>query len=544
MSLFEDSFGATPGTLLTAGGYVPTLLGGSAGTGHWKILNPSLPASFQVSNANRAMLSATNYATICCDVVPPTYDYTVECDVVVLSIVDGLWWAVLSHADDAPDGLWADRWFGFEFNTFTPGAIQIRFHQGWSTEVNWTWGDAGIVTGTGQLTAGNTYHVKIVVTGARLSSTVTGYLTRANGDYLQHDGTWTAVETSLCSQPTVVGLYPDRVPNIGSVGFYHHDLSSQSGGLHFDNVSVSGSAFSVGVIQPATMSATAIGLSSSAASGGTAPYFYEWQRAPTATGTFAALAGATGLTHSDTTAVVNTDYWYRMKYTDSAGIPATGYSATTVYGRRALSPAVIGFIGDSITFTSPGTVSKCVTLLSDLLAVRTVTGNNQGIGSTYSSDWTSGSTALNTALAGFAGSGVEYVHVMLGTNDAQVTVSAAAYGVNMASLVAGLTGAGYKVILSVPIYTTGAGFTYAERQLLIDYQAKLVELVNGTTVRLGDTKSYHYFAANAAYLDVDGVHPSPAGQTALAGLWADVISKIIEPSGGGVGSLIGGGLVS
>jgi hypothetical protein len=70
------------------------------------------------------------------------------------------------------------------------------------------------------------------------------------------------------------------------------------------------------------------GISGSAteATGGTAPYAKQWERSTTSGSGFTDLAGKTALTFTDTTAAAGTVYYYRLRYTDSAGTPAVATS--------------------------------------------------------------------------------------------------------------------------------------------------------------------------------------------------------------------------
>lgn len=78
----------------------------------------------------------------------------------------------------------------------------------------------------------------------------------------------------------------------------------------------------------ASISASAVTASATDATGGTAPYSYQWQRSPAGAGTWADLAGQTTRSLNDTTVVAGTAYDWRLAYTDSAASPATVTSNT------------------------------------------------------------------------------------------------------------------------------------------------------------------------------------------------------------------------
>jgi hypothetical protein len=69
-----------------------------------------------------------------------------------------------------------------------------------------------------------------------------------------------------------------------------------------------------------------ISVSATDATNGTAPYAHQWQRSITSGAGFTDLSGKTALTAIDTTASAGILYYYRLKYTDSAGTPAVIYS--------------------------------------------------------------------------------------------------------------------------------------------------------------------------------------------------------------------------
>jgi hypothetical protein len=69
-----------------------------------------------------------------------------------------------------------------------------------------------------------------------------------------------------------------------------------------------------------------ISVSATDATNGTAPYAHQWQRSITSGAGFTDLAGKTALTATDATASAGILYYYRLKYTDSAGTPAVIYS--------------------------------------------------------------------------------------------------------------------------------------------------------------------------------------------------------------------------
>jgi beta-galactosidase len=83
--------------------------------------------------------------------------------------------------------------------------------------------------------------------------------------------------------------------------------------------------FAAGALSQTAVTQSTATLAATAASGGTTPYTYQWYRSTTTgftPGTGNIISGATALTLSDTGLVPNTQYYYKVKATDSAGTPA------------------------------------------------------------------------------------------------------------------------------------------------------------------------------------------------------------------------------
>jgi hypothetical protein len=76
-------------------------------------------------------------------------------------------------------------------------------------------------------------------------------------------------------------------------------------------------------------------LSATAPTGGTAPYSYQWYRSTTNGVKGSALSGATALSHTDSTVVNGTTYYYTLTATDSAGSPAS-----VDYTQKSAAPGV------------------------------------------------------------------------------------------------------------------------------------------------------------------------------------------------------------
>jgi hypothetical protein len=86
----------------------------------------------------------------------------------------------------------------------------------------------------------------------------------------------------------------------------------------------------VGPITQNSVTDTKASLTSAAASGGTSPYTYQWYRSTTSgftPGGGNILSGETALTLSDSGLIPNTQYYYKMRVTDTGNSNATADSA-------------------------------------------------------------------------------------------------------------------------------------------------------------------------------------------------------------------------
>jgi hypothetical protein len=95
---------------------------------------------------------------------------------------------------------------------------------------------------------------------------------------------------------------------------------------YFDNVSIEvAPSITVGDVSLSSKTAYTVNLTCTAASGGTGTLTYQWSRSPD-NSTFTAIGGATdGTSLADENLTSSTDYWYRLRVTDSLG----GYADTT-----------------------------------------------------------------------------------------------------------------------------------------------------------------------------------------------------------------------
>jgi lysophospholipase L1-like esterase len=308
---------------------------------------------------------------------------------------------------------------------------------------------------------------------------------------------------------------------------------------HFDGDLTDANTTYSGVVVSAAYR-TAIGLTTAsvtatAASGGTVPYTYQWQRATDSSGipgTFTNVAGATSITLNDTGLSNATKYWYRLIVTDnlSATFTTNAVSVTTV------DPTAfyIGEIGDSITagtlITDPTWIAFSPLIQSFLSTYyngsKKINICNQGIPSMTTANWSPGQTVYINGARAFAAYGIKLISIQLGTNDSNSgnNMSATTFSTNLTSICTALVALGYKVMLDYPTYPNdGRGSTFTN--LLESYFPKIDSLVNGTTIFAGDKVSYYTFKANAlahasasqgSYYNSDGLHPNQLGHSILA----------------------------
>ena len=167
---------------------------------------------------------------------------------------------------------------------------------------------------------------------------------------------------------------------------------------------------------------------------------------------------------------------------------------------------VVGYIGDSITagYTSspqvyPGSIAAAN--LNTYTGTSLYSAVNQGTPGTTSGSWVAPSAYLSNALSAFSAAHVNWISIMLGTNDAGYGISSSIYTSNMQSVIASLEAAGYTtIILNYPPYMTTNSFGFnpaTANPLLLQYQADLQAIAAADPhVHIGDTTAFTFFQAN------------------------------------------------
>lgn len=103
-------------------------------------------------------------------------------------------------------------------------------------------------------------------------------------------------------------------------------------------------ALAFGVVSLTSKTNTTVALSATDATGGTAPYSYQWERSTVGGGSgFGNVSGQTTRNLSDSGLSSFTTYFYRLKYTDalSASVYSSEFSVTTDYS-GGVGSSVIG----------------------------------------------------------------------------------------------------------------------------------------------------------------------------------------------------------
>lgn len=387
------------------------------------------------------------------------------------------------------------------------------------TVVNGNASNVGGFTMTGiAYTVGSTYEVDVSATGDGTTNT-----------------TLTAVVRNITAATTsqTVTSTPDTKAQLifgGAVGLSVNG-NSVAFTLFTSYTGVLVGALTPGGIKPVT-TAGVITLNGQSGQGGTGPYAYQWYRTTTADAQTIAgnlVTGATGLVLTDSTATPGTRYAYAFTTVDSAATPATVKALSWSAAPSTVTNWLA--IGDSITLgIQTSVVSEAqafVNQLNALLWPQKHTIINRGVQGIATADWlqAAGANLLVPAVAAAVAGGVTNVLIMLGTNDARNSVTAATYLSNMNSIIAYIKTqiAGVKVYVNVPPFVdplrAGAPFTVAGLVFQDSYVAQIQSLAS-STVFVGDQTGQSFFAQHDLDMLADGVHPNDTGTPVLGGLWA------------------------
>ena len=287
--------------------------------------------------------------------------------------------------------------------------------------------------------------------------------------------------------------------------------------------------------------------------GGSPPYTLKLYRveatpgnvgfAPPAAGTIAAVVSGVGAgivpsNLIDTTVTAGHTYIYRVLVTDSFTTPRSA-ATLPLYVKVWHAPIQLLFIGDSITGygdgagNTPASTTAAIIGKQSRRIVKSVVKNVVG---SKASQWVSGSDYLEAAkLAANTAYGNPnrvtnpvYVFCMLGTNDHIASVSAPDFLASIASMDADLVAGGYTIIHNQSPHS--ANESEAQDKLELGYQQDILSLVNGSTIWLGDTTAWTYFAQHPEEFDNSVLHPNAAGVQTYGQLWAGTfLRNILTP---------------
>jgi lysophospholipase L1-like esterase len=276
---------------------------------------------------------------------------------------------------------------------------------------------------------------------------------------------------------------------------------------------------------------------------------------PPGSGTLAAMVTQSGTSVSlKDTSPGTGDLYYRMRVVDSAGTPTTATSVQSAsqvaipakWRANALNLAVVG---DSITAQVTDAAGIIAQLQNEDQSVY-VTTINSGVNGATTADWAPGGTFLTPSIAAYVTAGVQWVWIMLGTNDAKtaVTTSVGTYSSRLAATAAAYVTAGFKVVINPPPFVVpgslAGAFDETAPGLLASYRDAIPALANGTTIFAGIPDLFNYSAQNPASSD-DGVHPNSTGRPVMENMWVRSFADAQIPSGGGsqVFPVLGSGFI-
>lgn len=374
------------------------------------------------------------------------------------------------------------------------------------------------------------------------SMTISDHVSFTGGDHYGIDLAWKQQGTAAAINPAWSNLNDEAVNAVAAA---------------FKDDGSGGTPLVVGTASLTSASATTISLSAGSASGGTAPYGYQWYRSTTANFTIGGgniLSGATSATLNDSSSLsADTIYFYKCLVSDSNGSPGSNGVTNQVAGALKAATIKLGFIGDSITAgygltDSPtkGFPEYMAEMLRSVYKQRDVTIVNRGIPAWKAQDWAADtSSSLTNAKAAFASASVTHVLIMLGANDAASHRTSTQFGTDLDTIITSLTGSGYTVVLNYPTYIPAGANSNATDEAATEnlrtYLAVIDGKISGTSVLRGDTIAYQYFADHQDETQTDQTHPTDVGHRSLATMQARAFDRVVlQASSGGGASLLGG----
>lgn len=383
-------------------------------------------------------------------------------------------------------------------------------------------------------TSGRTANLKLIMNGTTIS--------------VQVDGV------------TVISVTDSAISGAGAPGIGW--FGTTANGWSFDNLSADQPAVIVGTITAAAeQNSAGVTATCSAASGGTAPYTYQWYRdANYRSGTGTAISGQTSLTLADPGPPAGgAAYWVRA--TDAASASANSARVPLVAGWKA--PVCLLCIGTSWTQRVPsGGVAPPTTMqdhLSRYAGPRRVDVVNSGVGGSSTHQWQPGSGNLTAALSagataysGMPSGTVKICHVDHGFNDAAYDDSGnvdntgsgttnGKFTTNAQAIIGALKATGWLVVWSKVAYCwydgtisgsiRSASTLDAQNASRLGYGQVIDTLAaaDPANVFVGAQHPFELLFAHPEWsTDDSGVHPNATGAAQVGRAWAAGVGAAID----------------
>jgi hypothetical protein len=391
-------------------------------------------------------------------------------------------------------------------------------------------------------------------TGTSGTVAVTGTGTSFSGSpFSLTGGTGASITSQSVSSATAASINVNYGSATGT-------LTVSDGAGDTANITVSApSALAPGVVSLTSATTTTISLTSTSPTGGTAPITQQWYRGTTSDftpGTGNLLAGKTSLTLTDTPPTSGV-YFYALKFTDSAGSPATVYAtpsgAAFVYVAGAVgtpypastwaTPISVYEIGDSVTYYGANYSSYAQNIIKFAAGnPRAVTYTTNGISGTATMDWLPAGNPRSTnagnidpAVTAAIAANATHISIRLGANNLKTSFNSTAGPLTPAAtwlsdivaigtyiraafVTAGKTAP--SILVHAPSYIVPNVLQFSGQVTQWDDNSDAMNLAYnaivgaggiGTGFYPGDTASYHYFANNPGLMDYAGVHHNTQG---------------------------------
>jgi hypothetical protein len=204
-----------------------------------------------------------------------------------------------------------------------------------------------------------------ITPGSTTTTTVAATATDATGGVTPYSYQWFRSTSSGTLGSTVSGQTTRTLADSGltaSTTYYYTLRYTDSSGTPVvinsaqAAIATTGASLVAGVASPGSSTVTTASASGTDATGGTAPYTYQWYKSTSSGSLGTAVSGQTTRTLLDTGLTPGTDYFYTLRYTDAAGSPASANSnqvqVTTKADLAAGSATVSSFTPTTVYITA------------------------------------------------------------------------------------------------------------------------------------------------------------------------------------------------